>query len=307
MLRHAAAVAAACASPTRSPWRCASSVSPARDRPRSSCPTPTCELRRGAAARPAGPARHRRRPGHQEGRTCRVQYTTTSDRLRDDVIFLVRSLGGVVYGRTRPAEGRRPGRAAGRAGQPPPRRPRPRHPAARGLLAVPADPQEGGLRRHGGGRPMRFIDAIEPAGEADTRVHPGGGRGLALRHRRLPRHAQHAQRCVHHPRRGAEHLAGADEDVPDPAGLRLQDRGHRRRHPGRPAQRHEVRPARRSRASSTASRTSSSTGSPATTSYGTGWSARSSRRTTRPTPAASSEPVVSHAQRLARRPPRGPR
>ena len=46
-----------------------------------------------------------------------------------------------------------------------------------------------------------------------------------------------AQRRVHHPRRGAEHLAGADEDVPDPAGLRLQDRGHRRRHPGRPARR----------------------------------------------------------------------
>ena len=36
-----------------------------------------------------------------------------------------------------------------------------------------------------------------------------------------------AQRLVHHPRRGAEHHARADEDVPDPAGLRLQDRGHR--------------------------------------------------------------------------------
>ena len=47
----------------------------------------------------------------------------------------------------------------------------------------------------------------------------------------------HAQRRVHHPRRGAEHLARADEDVPDPARLRLQDGGHRRRHPGRPARR----------------------------------------------------------------------
>ena len=37
----------------------------------------------------------------------------------------------------------------------------------------------------------------------------------------------HAQRRVHHPRRGAEHLARADEDVPHPARLRLQDRGHR--------------------------------------------------------------------------------
>ena len=36
-----------------------------------------------------------------------------------------------------------------------------------------------------------------------------------------------AQRRLHHPRRGAEHLARADEDVPDPPRLRLQDRGHR--------------------------------------------------------------------------------
>ena len=50
----------------------------------------------------------------------------------------------------------------------------------------------------------------------------------------------HAQRRVHHPGRGAEHHARADEDVPDPARLRLQDRGHRRRHPGRPARRHDA-------------------------------------------------------------------
>ena len=56
---------------------------------------------------------------------------------------------------------------------------------------------------------------------------------------------QDAERRVHHPRRGAEHLARADEDVPDPPGLRLQDRGHRRRHPGRPAERDQERPARR--------------------------------------------------------------
>ena len=45
----------------------------------------------------------------------------------------------------------------------------------------------------------------------------------------------HPQRRVHHPRRGAEHLARADEDVPHPARLRLEDGRHRRRHPGRPA------------------------------------------------------------------------
>ena len=63
-------------------------------------------------------------------------------------------------------------------------------------------------------------------------------------------------------------------------GLRLQDRGHRRRHPGRPAQRHPVRAAGGRGASSTTSRTSASAGSPPTTWSGTGWSARSSRPTT---------------------------
>ncbi len=53
-------------------------------------------------------------PVTQAGRTCRVQYTTVSDRLRDDVIFLVQSLGGIAYSRTRAAEGRTPGHARGR-------------------------------------------------------------------------------------------------------------------------------------------------------------------------------------------------
>ena len=60
----------------------------------------------------------------------------------------------------------------------------------------------------------------------------GGAAGLHAR--------AHAQRRVHHPGRGAEHLARADEDVPDPARLRLQDGRHRRRHPGRPAGGHHV-------------------------------------------------------------------
>ncbi|EME18209.1 PhoH family protein [Rhodococcus triatomae] len=53
-------------------------------------------------------------PVGQTGRSCRVQYTTVSDRLRDDVLYLVQSLGGVAYSRTRAAEGRKPGRARGR-------------------------------------------------------------------------------------------------------------------------------------------------------------------------------------------------
>jgi phosphate starvation-inducible PhoH-like protein len=106
-------------------------------------------------------------PVRQAGRSCRVQYTTCSDKLRDDVVWLVRSLGGVVYVRTRPAEGRRPGWAND-------------HPVhhrsdAHVLdIRLPSGFAPFRLARKkaaydvtGGGRPMRFIDSIEPAGEAE--------------------------------------------------------------------------------------------------------------------------------------------
>ncbi|MET0488729.1 MAG: PhoH family protein, partial [Acidimicrobiales bacterium] len=107
-------------------------------------------------------------PVTQMGRTCRVQYTTTSPRLRDDVVFLVRSLGGIVYWRTRPAAGRPPGRAGGRDVH---------HRSDAYVLDVRlpegVEPfrltrKREAYRRGGGGRPMRFIDSIEPAGEAET-------------------------------------------------------------------------------------------------------------------------------------------
>jgi phosphate starvation-inducible PhoH-like protein len=107
-------------------------------------------------------------PVTQEGRTCRVQYVTTSPRLRDDVVFLVRSLGGVAYWRTRPAAGRAPGHANGRDVH---------HRSDAHVLDIrlPAGIEPFRLARKrelyngsGGGRPMRFIDRIEPAGEADT-------------------------------------------------------------------------------------------------------------------------------------------
>ena len=53
-------------------------------------------------------------PVFQSARTCRIQYTTCSERLRDDVVYLVRSLGGVAYSRRRAALGLTPGRAGGR-------------------------------------------------------------------------------------------------------------------------------------------------------------------------------------------------
>jgi phosphate starvation-inducible PhoH-like protein len=107
-------------------------------------------------------------PVTQRGRTCRIQYGTSSERLRDDVVFLVRSLGGVAYWRTRAADGRRPGRARGREVH---------HRSDAFVLDIrlPAGIEPFRLARKrevyalsGGGSPMRFIDSIEPAGERET-------------------------------------------------------------------------------------------------------------------------------------------
>ncbi|MFG2311205.1 PhoH family protein [Streptomyces sp. NPDC048566] len=108
-------------------------------------------------------------PVTQEDRTCRIQYTTTSILLRDDVISLVRSLGGVAYTRRRAAEGRKPGRANGRDV-------RFSHDAHIVDIHLPEGIEPFRLARKrdkyqeagGGGRPMRFIDSIEPAGREET-------------------------------------------------------------------------------------------------------------------------------------------
>jgi phosphate starvation-inducible PhoH-like protein len=107
-------------------------------------------------------------PVTQRGRTCRIQYATTSERLRDDVVWLVRSVGGVTYWRKRSAAGRPPGRARGRSIEH-------RHDSFIVDVRLPSEIQPFRLarkleayRRHGGGRPMRFIDSIEPVGEAET-------------------------------------------------------------------------------------------------------------------------------------------
>ncbi|MFF6791272.1 PhoH family protein [Streptomyces filamentosus] len=108
-------------------------------------------------------------PVTQKDRTCRIQYTTTSIVLRDDVIALVQSLGGVAYTRRRAAEGRSPGKANGRPVVH-------RHDAHTVDIRLPEGIEPFRLARKrdayhaagGGGRPMRFIDSIEPAGREET-------------------------------------------------------------------------------------------------------------------------------------------
>jgi phosphate starvation-inducible PhoH-like protein len=107
-------------------------------------------------------------PVAQDGRTARVQYCTTSWQLHNDVLHLVQSLGGVATSRVREAEGRKPGLANGR--------PVPYKADAYVVdIRLPEGIQPFRLTRkrekydsHGGGRPMRFIDSILPAGVQDT-------------------------------------------------------------------------------------------------------------------------------------------
>ncbi len=107
-------------------------------------------------------------PVTRRGRSCRVQFCTTSSRLRDDVVLLVQSLGGVVYWRTRPADGRKPGRARGRDVHY-------RFDAYVLDIRLPAGLAPFRLARTaekydetGGGRPIRFIDRIESAGTEEA-------------------------------------------------------------------------------------------------------------------------------------------
>ena len=110
----------------------------------------------------------------------------------------------------------------------------------------------------------------------------------------------HAQPLVHHPRRGAEHDARADEDVPHAHRLRHQGGDHRRRHADRPRARPEERARRGASASSPACAASRSRASPAPTSCAIRWCRRSSTPTSA-TPRAEQAATPATAD-AARRP-----
>jgi phosphate starvation-inducible PhoH-like protein len=102
-------------------------------------------------------------------RGARVHYVTTSARLKADVIQLVQSLGGIAYPRQRTALGRKLGRAKERVADE-------RRDAHVLEIRLPAGIEPFRLTRkrarydesRGGGRPVRFIESIEPAGRAEA-------------------------------------------------------------------------------------------------------------------------------------------
>jgi len=154
-------------------------------------------------------------------------YTTTSPRLRDDVIFLVRSLGG-RYTRIRPAIGRVPGLVEGRSRLSPPRR----------LvidIRLPASLEPFRLTRklESIARPRRRAsDALyrqHRAGRHRRRpsASPSQQPTLSTTHRGLPAHPQHLNDSFIILDEAAEHLAEQMKMFLDPAWVRFPGGGDR--------------------------------------------------------------------------------
>lgn len=103
----------------------------------------------------------------RKGRTCHIQYSTTSARLKDDLLFLVRSLGGVALWRKGKAEYGDTGGAKWKAA---------RSRADSYLLKIRLPENitpfrlktKAEIYERGYKRPMRFIKSIEHIGEAET-------------------------------------------------------------------------------------------------------------------------------------------
>ncbi|MGA2927493.1 MAG: PhoH family protein, partial [Solirubrobacteraceae bacterium] len=101
------------------------------------------------------------------GATCPIQFVTCSERLRDDVAYVVRSLGGVACWRRRETDGSAPALVDG--GPVPPRADAfvldIRLPA--GIEPFRVARKRALYNRDDRTRPTRFVTAIEPAGDAD--------------------------------------------------------------------------------------------------------------------------------------------
>jgi hypothetical protein len=115
-------------------------------------------------------------------------------------------------------------------------------------------------------------DMVDPRARRSCSSGARGG-GAARVHAR-----PHAQQQLHHPRRGPEHHARADEDVPHPHRVRLEGGRHRRHHPGRRARRAQ-------RPGGLGATLTASTGSPSCTSRATWCATASSPTSSTPTSA----------------------
>ena len=119
----------------------------------------------------------------------------------------------------------------------------------------PAGDRGGGAARvparnaHRQDRPLPAPALRRAQRDDGPRARAEAARGRHRRGRPARLHARpHAQQRVRRARRGPEHDARADEDVPHPARLRHQDGRHRRHHPDRPARGLERPAARDARA-----------------------------------------------------------
>ena len=205
------------------------SCAPVRDSPRRPSSAPIGMLRAESQERPADVLSLNILSNR--GRTIRPK--TLNQKRYVDAIDKHTIVFGHRPGRHRqdlPGDGQGGAGAAGQAGQPDhPHPPRGRGGRAARLPARHAERED---------RPLPAPAVRRAARHARPRDDPQAAGGRHHRGRAAGLHARPlAQRRLHHPRRGAEHLAGADEDVPHPPRLRLQDRRHRRHHPDRPARR----------------------------------------------------------------------
>jgi phosphate starvation-inducible protein PhoH and related proteins len=95
-------------------------------------------------------------PVTQVGRTCRIHFTTVSDRLRDHTSFLVQSLGGIAgLARGRDVHRRSDAHVLDIR-------------LPQGIVPFRLARKAAKYEATGGGRPMRFIEGIEPAGTEEA-------------------------------------------------------------------------------------------------------------------------------------------